>query len=206
MATFGLPLEPLSPPRQSHTTGNAALSADTLIVNVQTLPPEASSPQEHSQPPISTLKRSLWGLYLSHTFSTWNSRSFELGAVLFLASVFPTTLLPLSIYALVRSASAIVLGPTIGRAIDRRARLAVVRFSIGESVCLNKHHPSKTGQSVLTAPIGSGWSSRGDRIMCRLLGPWSPHFAEFCEMVYLRGSDIARMRRKAVLGAEHGGC
>ncbi|KAL8717541.1 MAG: hypothetical protein Q9225_005219 [Loekoesia sp. 1 TL-2023] len=70
-------------------------------------------------------------LYLSHFLSTWNSRSFEFGAVLFLASAFPLTLLPLSIYALVRSASAIVFAPVIGRVIDRRGRLPVVRFSIG---------------------------------------------------------------------------
>lgn len=71
-------------------------------------------------------------LYISHFLSTWNSRSFEFGAVLFLASIFPLTLLPLSIYALVRSASAIIFAPTIGRAIDRRNRLQVVRFSIGK--------------------------------------------------------------------------
>lgn len=71
-------------------------------------------------------------LYISHFLSTWNSRSFEFGAVLFLASIFPMTLLPLSIYALVRSASAILFAPMIGRAIDRRSRLPVVRFSIGK--------------------------------------------------------------------------
>ena len=69
-------------------------------------------------------------LYVSHFLSTWNSRSFEFGAVLFLASIFPRTLLPLSIYALVRSSSAIVLGPAIGSTIDRSGRLGVVRGSI----------------------------------------------------------------------------
>jgi hypothetical protein len=71
-------------------------------------------------------------LYISHFLSTWNSRSFEFGAVLFLASIFPLTLLPLSIYALVRGASAILFGPIIGRVIDGRNRLRVVRFSIGK--------------------------------------------------------------------------
>ena len=71
-------------------------------------------------------------LYISHFLSTWNSRSFEFGAVLFLASIFPMTLLPLSIYAVVCSASAIVLAPLIGRTIDRRSRLPVARISIGE--------------------------------------------------------------------------
>ena len=78
-------------------------------------------------------------LYISHFLSTWNSRSFEFGAVLFLASIFPMTLLPLSIYALVCSASAIVLAPLIGRTIDRRSRLPVVRFSIGKVSSMNKY-------------------------------------------------------------------
>jgi iron-regulated transporter 1 len=71
-------------------------------------------------------------LYLSHFLSTWNSRSFEFGAVLFLAAIFPATLLQLSIYALLRSASAIVLASSIGYAVDQRQRLPVVRFSIGK--------------------------------------------------------------------------
>ena len=71
-------------------------------------------------------------LYISHSLSTWNSRAFEFGAVLFLASIFPHTLLPLSIYALVRSATAIIVGPLLGHAIDRRNRLQIVRLSIGK--------------------------------------------------------------------------
>merc|ERR1712000_67280 len=38
-------------------------------------------------------------LYVSHFLSTWNSRIFEFGAVLYLASIFPGTLLPMSVYA-----------------------------------------------------------------------------------------------------------
>merc|ERR1712093_654137 len=37
-------------------------------------------------------------LYLSHFLSTWNSRVFEFGAVLYLATIYPGTLLPMSIY------------------------------------------------------------------------------------------------------------
>lgn len=73
-------------------------------------------------------------LYTSHLLSTWNSRLFEFGAVLFLAHIFPGSLLPLSIYALVRSAAAILGAQAIGDAVDgagRNARrLAVVRTSI----------------------------------------------------------------------------
>ena len=69
-------------------------------------------------------------LYISHFLSTWNSRVFEFGAVLFLAALYPGSLASLSIYALVRSGSAIILSPTVGRIIDNKDRLHVVRFSI----------------------------------------------------------------------------
>ncbi|KAK0624268.1 Ferroporti-1 [Immersiella caudata] len=69
-------------------------------------------------------------LYISHFLSTWNSRVFEFGAVLFLASIYPDTLLPMSIYALVRSASAILFARIVGRWIDEGDRLVVVRASI----------------------------------------------------------------------------
>ncbi|OCK90509.1 uncharacterized protein K441DRAFT_689486 [Cenococcum geophilum 1.58] len=47
--------------------------------------------------------------FISHTLSTWNSRVFEFGAVLYLATIFPDTLLPMSVYALTRGVSAIFL-------------------------------------------------------------------------------------------------
>ena len=73
-------------------------------------------------------------LYISHFLSTWNSRVFEFGAVLFIAKIYPGTLLPVSIYAVVRSASAIVLSPKVGKYIDVNDRLKVVRSSIGKSI------------------------------------------------------------------------
>lgn len=93
-------------------------------------PDSAQHVEDHARRSIP--KAVTWRLYISHFFSTWNSRSFEFGAVLFLASIFPMTLLPLSIYALVRSSSAICFAPLIGRTIDRKRRLPVVRFSIGK--------------------------------------------------------------------------
>jgi len=69
-------------------------------------------------------------LYVSHFLSTWNYRGFEFGSVLFLASIFPGTLLPLSIYALVRAASAIIFAPLVGRQIDQGQRLCIIRNSI----------------------------------------------------------------------------
>ncbi|KAF2188549.1 iron-regulated transporter [Zopfia rhizophila CBS 207.26] len=69
-------------------------------------------------------------LYVSHFLSTWNSRVFEFGAVLYLAAVFPNTLLPMSVYAFTRGAAAILLSPAVGRYIDMGNRLQVVRLSI----------------------------------------------------------------------------
>ncbi|KAM3415302.1 Solute carrier family 40 member [Cercospora zeina] len=69
-------------------------------------------------------------LYASHFLSAWNSRMFEFGSFLFLASLFPDTLLPASIYALSRSAAAAVLSPPLGSYVDRADRLTAVRVSI----------------------------------------------------------------------------
>lgn len=70
-------------------------------------------------------------LYASHFLSTWNSRVFEFGSVLYLAALFPGTLLPLSIYALARGVAAILFAPAVGHFVDRADRLRVVRLSIG---------------------------------------------------------------------------
>ncbi|KAL6694669.1 Ferroporti-1 [Trichoderma pleuroticola] len=80
----------------------------------------------HDHVPASVTRR----LYVSHFLSTWNSRVFEFGAVLYLAAVFPGTLLPMSLYALVRGLSAIVFAPAVGWYIDTGNRLQVVRVSI----------------------------------------------------------------------------
>lgn len=69
-------------------------------------------------------------LYASHFLSTWNSRLFEFGAALFLTSVFPGTLLPVSIYSLVRNAGYIVFAHPLGEWINKGNRLNIVRTSI----------------------------------------------------------------------------
>ncbi|KAF1835287.1 hypothetical protein BDW02DRAFT_293609 [Decorospora gaudefroyi] len=92
----------------------------------------SASPEPHY--PASPLARPtrplLWRLYVSHTLSTWNARSFEFGAVIFLAAVFPGTLFFASCYALFRSAAAAALGSWIGNQVDHKNRLHVVRQSI----------------------------------------------------------------------------
>jgi len=149
---MSIPLLPVSRPPQAHTTEQAVLSENTdhdietgapsprdisenaIRNDGQTEPtqqdpqPDASDPAH--QPPPSPERRVVWKLYTSHFLSTWNNRWFEFGSVLFLAAIFPDTLQPLSIYALVRSGAAIVFAPLVGRAIDRGSRLPVVRFSI----------------------------------------------------------------------------
>lgn len=75
-------------------------------------------------------------LYTSHFLSTWNSRVFEFGAVLYLATVFPGTLLPMSVYALTRGLSAILSASAIGHYVDTGNRLQVVRVSISKCLLL----------------------------------------------------------------------
>jgi iron-regulated transporter 1 len=69
-------------------------------------------------------------LYTSHALSTWNSRLFEFGAFLFLAKIYPLTLLPASVYALTRAAAAALMSPWLGSYIDIADRLRAVRLSI----------------------------------------------------------------------------
>ncbi|CUS11812.1 unnamed protein product [Tuber aestivum] len=87
-------------------------------------PPPPLAPHQHLPNGI-TLR-----LYLSHFLSTWNSRVFEFGALLFIANLYPNTLLPGSLYALVRGVSAVLGSPRVGRYVDSGDRLRVVRVSI----------------------------------------------------------------------------
>ncbi|KAI7089001.1 putative Ferriportin iron efflux transporter [Hortaea werneckii] len=63
-------------------------------------------------------------LYTSHFLSTWNSRVFEFGAFLFLASIYPQTLFPASVYAMTRAMFAVFLSSATGYAVDRFPRLS----------------------------------------------------------------------------------
>lgn len=91
---------------------------------------------EESQPESETTSATEHGhicrrLYTSHALSAWNSRVFEFGAFLFLAKIYSHTLLPASVYALARAASAALFSPWLGSYIDRADRLKAVRISIG---------------------------------------------------------------------------
>ncbi|KAK3904041.1 Ferroporti-1 [Staphylotrichum tortipilum] len=91
-------------------------------------PPSTTKPA--CQPPTAISKSLTIRLYTSHFLSTWNSRLFEAAVVYFLAAIFPNTLLPISVYALVRNAAAIVLTVPVGTWIDRANRLTILRTSI----------------------------------------------------------------------------
>lgn len=82
--------------------------------------------REGSKPPAFSALH----LYISHFLSTWNSRLFEMGAVLFVTAISEEILFLVSVYALVRSAAAALLSPAVGILIDRCSRLIVVRASI----------------------------------------------------------------------------
>lgn len=97
-----------------------------------------------------------WRLFTSHFLSTWNARSFEFGAVLFLASIFPATLLPMSVYALTRGISAILFSPAVGRYIDLAERLHVVRLSIGKNLESNATIQPSDSDLISAAKICCG--------------------------------------------------
>ncbi|CAI7585253.1 unnamed protein product [Penicillium glandicola] len=94
------------------------------------LPTSDDASRTPDNSPTPEARSVLTRLYISHTLSAWNSRMFEFGAVLFLASIFPGTLLYASIYALVRSFSAVALSSWLGAQVDRLDRLVAVRHSI----------------------------------------------------------------------------
>ncbi|KAL2878353.1 hypothetical protein SGCOL_006324 [Colletotrichum sp. CLE4] len=105
--------EAIRPDEQTPLLGNGAGQGDGSVSETHRVDPRVAS-----------------RLYLSHFLSTWNSRMFEFGAVLYLATIFPGTLLPMSLYALTRGLSALVFAPTVGQYIDNNDRLKVVRTSI----------------------------------------------------------------------------
>ncbi|PWW77267.1 hypothetical protein C7212DRAFT_357277 [Tuber magnatum] len=105
---------------------NTQSATEPLLPTASPPPPPPPPPRPHQHLPKGITLR----LYLSHLLSTWNSRVFEFGALLFIASLYPNTLLPGSLYALVRGVSAVLCSPRVGRYVDSGDRLRVVRVSI----------------------------------------------------------------------------
>ena len=111
-----------SSPRSS--TSSTSSGSTTSSSRSYPAPSATPSPRRQSPRPL------LYKLYTSHILSTWNARTFEFGAVIFLAKIFPGTLFFASCYALFRSLAAALLGSWIGGQVDARDRLYVVRQSI----------------------------------------------------------------------------
>ena len=111
-ATEGTPLfGDLSPEPTQETPGNKNDSQPSTSSN-SSLSSSARPTLAGEGLPNRGISKSITGkLYVSHFLSAWNSRGFEFGAILFLATIYPGTLLPMSVYALVRAASAIILAP-----------------------------------------------------------------------------------------------
>ncbi len=105
-------------------------ATDPLLGSAAAAQRSAAEHASQSEVDAHDRRRLEYRLYTSHTLSAWNSRLFEFGAVLFLASIFPRTLLPMSVYALVRGLAAVGLAHPVGAWIDRGHRLRVVRASI----------------------------------------------------------------------------
>ncbi|KAI6819466.1 putative Ferriportin iron efflux transporter [Hortaea werneckii] len=98
-------------------------------------------------------------LYTSHFLSTWNSRVFEFGAFLFLASIYPQTLLPASVYAMTRAMFAVLLSSATGYAVDRFPRLSVIRWSIGKPLLIyNAHVQQHLTKSPVSQRLAVGLS------------------------------------------------
>lgn len=110
------------------------IELDQLLEDESASTEELERSASAASPPAEVVSGITLRLYISHFLSTWNSRVFEFGAVLFIAEIFPGTLLPVSVYAVVRAASAILLSSKVGRYIDVNDRLKVVRGSIGKSI------------------------------------------------------------------------
>lgn len=131
-------------------------------------------------------------LYVSHFLSTWNSRVFEFGAVLYLAKIYPGTLLPMSVYALTRGLSAMVFAPAVGRYIDGNDRLRVVRASISTLRPL----PPRRDSDICPPSIPT---AGGGSFLCALLRVvYRPSPPGWCRARGGTGACLAaRLRREA---------
>ncbi|KAK8014145.1 Ferroporti-1 [Apiospora arundinis] len=105
-------------------------SEQTPLLGTQATSGDSAEGHRQQQGALSLPASITRSLYVSHALSAWNSRLFEFGAVLYLAAIFPGTLLPMSVYAVARGLAAIVFAPGVGSYIDRGDRLQVVRVSI----------------------------------------------------------------------------
>ncbi|KAG4026511.1 hypothetical protein MFRU_040g00690 [Monilinia fructicola] len=64
-------------------------------------------------------KAQAWNLYLTHSLSTWNGRSYEFAAIVLTANVWPDTLVAASVRGIVKTLASICFSSTVGRWVDK---------------------------------------------------------------------------------------
>ena len=93
-----------------------------------------TSPPAPPAPPYSHRR----SLYVSYFFAAFGDRMWEFASLVFLMSLFPSSLLAASLLGLLETAAAIVCSPALGRYIDRTSRLRAVCWSImGQNVAVS---------------------------------------------------------------------
>jgi iron-regulated transporter 1 len=81
-------------------------------------------------------RRKAWILYLNHTLSAWNARSYGFAAVLFTAAAYPKGLRAASLIGISTSLTAICFGSAIGRWIDNGpSRLRTLLTTVAINRC-----------------------------------------------------------------------
>ena len=109
---------------------------------------------------IGLSRRSVLLFYTSHFLFTWNDRVWEFASVILLIAAYPLTLLPSSVFGLTTTASAILLGPTVGRWFDATVRINGVRSAI-----LSQRIGVGAGCICLWAMISRGLSSHPKEVL-----------------------------------------
>ena len=77
-------------------------------------------------------------LYISYLFAAFGDRMWEFASLVFLMSLFPTSLLAASLLGLLETGAAIVCSPALGRYIDRTSRLQAALCSVaGQNIAVS---------------------------------------------------------------------
>ena len=105
----------------------AAAARRAAAVDGSSVSSPASSPYSHRH-----------SLYVSYFFAAFGDRMWEFASLVFLMSLFPSSLLAASLLGLLETGAAIVCSPAVGRYIDRSSRLQAVLWSIaGQNVAVS---------------------------------------------------------------------
>ena len=98
------------------------------------------SPPPSSPASSSSVYDHRFALYYSYFFAAFGDRMWEFASVVYIMTLFPSTLLYSSLFGLLELLGGVIAGPYIGRAIDSLtiSRLSIVRLSIiGQNVSIS---------------------------------------------------------------------